>query len=148
MPCNEPSPADLFSCTQCGECCKGYGGTYVTDSDIRNIAMYIGSDPETFVADYCQMSGSRPVLRQGENGFCVFFDGLCTIHPVKPRMCRAWPFIPGVLADVQNWHIMAASCPGMRTCFPDSVIRQCVARELRSHGELSGKTTDNPGEPA
>ncbi|MCJ7773643.1 MAG: YkgJ family cysteine cluster protein, partial [Desulfobacterales bacterium] len=63
---------------------------------------------------------------QNNNGYCVFWDGLCVIHPVKPRMCRAWPFIEGVLADVANWHIMEQFCPGIRTDMPDDMIVQYV----------------------
>lgn len=34
-------PSDIFECKTCGECCKGYGGTYVSEEDISNIAEYI-----------------------------------------------------------------------------------------------------------
>jgi hypothetical protein len=131
MPSDSVTPGDIFQCRQCGECCKGFGGTYVNPDDIRAIAEYIGADPGRFAEKYCQKSGSRQVLAQGEDGYCVFRkDKLCSIHPVKPRMCRAWPFIPGVLADPANWRIMANSCPGIRTGFSDEVILRCVKQEL------------------
>ena len=123
-------PSDIFKCTKCGDCCKGYGGTYVTAKDIKAIAAYIKTDPESFVDNYCNKSGSRLVLAQGENGYCIFWDGLCTIHPVKPYMCRQWPFIEGVLIDVNNWQIMGGFCPGIRTDIPDSVVLECVKKEL------------------
>lgn len=119
-------PSDIFECKKCGDCCRGYGGTYVTEQDIRAIAAYIKTDPESFIKDYCQMSGNKPVLAQGKDGYCVFWDGLCTIHPVKPQMCRAWPFIKSVLIDIHNWHIMAASCPGIRTDVPDKVVQDII----------------------
>ena len=125
----------LFSCTCCGDCCKGYGGTYLSETDIVAISSYIGVSPQRLTACYTRKSGGRLLLAQGENGYCIFWDNVCTIHPVKPRMCRAWPFIPSILSDVQNWHIMAASCPGMSTNFPDSVIRRCVELELRRSGK-------------
>ena len=40
---------DLFKCTMCGDCCKGYGGTFVTGKDINAISEYINTDPDTFV---------------------------------------------------------------------------------------------------
>jgi len=126
------TPADIFNCQKCGDCCRGYGGTFVTKEDIENIARYIHADLQSFVKEYCQMSGSRPVLAQGQNGYCVFWDGVCTIHPVKPRMCRCWPFIDSVLVDVENWHIMAASCRGIRTDIPADVVKACVQKELDS----------------
>ena len=117
----------LFDCRQCGDCCRGYGGTYVSEEDIRRIAAYIGEDPARFQERYCQMSGRRPVLAQAANGYCVFWDKLCTIHPVKPRMCRRWPFIDAVLVDIQNWKSMGASCPGIRTDLPEDEIRAKIA---------------------
>jgi Fe-S-cluster containining protein len=133
MPYSSVKPDDLFKCQMCGECCKGYGGTFVTASDIKNIAGFIGALPETFVEKYCQMSGGKPVLAQKKDQFCIFWDDdrLCTIHPVKPRMCREWPFIQSVLTDPNNWEIMSNACPGIRTDFPLSVVEKCV-REKRS----------------
>ena len=126
MPFKSVGPDDLFHCQQCGDCCKGYGGTYVTSEDISAISAFINTDEKEFAETYCKMSGHRLVLAQKDDGFCVFFDELCTIHPVKPKMCKAWPFITSVLKDVQNWHIMAGFCPGMRTDFPDDVILRVV----------------------
>ncbi|MGD9105450.1 MAG: YkgJ family cysteine cluster protein [Desulfobacterales bacterium] len=130
MPYKDVLPSDIFKCQQCGECCKGYGGTCVTEEEIKAIVDYLHIDPECFIDDYCQMSGGKPVLAQGSNGYCVFWNGLCTIHPVKPSMCKNWPFIKSVSVDINNWHIIAALCPGIRTDLPDSVIKECVRKEL------------------
>ncbi len=117
---------DLFDCKMCGDCCKGYGGAFVTEADIARISDFIGADCDTFVRDYCQMSGRRPVLAQAPTGYCVFWDQKCQIHPVKPAMCRAWPFIDAVTVDVQNWYAMANSCPGMRTDVAPADVLACV----------------------
>ena len=127
---SEPQSDPIFACQMCGDCCRGYGGTYVTARDIQAIAAYINEDPERFKAQYCQSSGSRYVLAQSENGYCVFWDQLCQIHPVKPRMCRNWPYIAAILEDVTNWRIMGKDCPGIRADLPDDIIRRTVAREI------------------
>ena len=119
--------ADLFRCQYCGECCKGYGGTYITAIEIDNICRYLDLERKTFVENFCQMSGDRPVIAQGSNGYCIFWDKLCIIHAVKPRMCRNWPFIKGILIDPRNWQAMAASCPGMRAGVSDDQIQRCVS---------------------
>ena len=121
---------DLFQCQRCGRCCQGFGGTYVTDADIDAIAAYIDCAVPAFRARYLCRSGSRPLLAQRSDGYCIFWDEVCTIHPVKPLMCRRWPFIPAVLKDVANWHAMATTCPGMRTDVADETIRAVVARVL------------------
>jgi len=38
MPYKDIKPLDIFKCRQCGECCKGYGGTFVTENEIEAIA--------------------------------------------------------------------------------------------------------------
>lgn len=130
IPAMTLTPADIFECALCGECCKGYGGTHLTHKDINRIAAYLEVDAETVVATHCCFSGATPMISQGSDGRCRFWDQICTIHPVKPRMCRAWPFLKSVLIDVQNWHSMARSCPGMRTDIPDALIQECVARVI------------------
>ncbi len=131
MPSDPRSDASrIFQCRQCGDCCRGYGGTCLTDADIRAISRFIDENADDFVRKYCRFSGDRPILAQGGDGYCVFWDEVCVIHPVKPRMCREWPFIRSVLTDVANWRIMAGSCPGMRTDISDEAIQACVRREL------------------
>ena len=96
----DPGCEPVFACQLCGDCCRGYGGTYVTESDIQAIADYLHEDPKRFKSKYCQLSGSRYVLAQADNGYCIFWDKLCRIHPVKPRMCLKWPYLSAVLADI------------------------------------------------
>jgi Fe-S-cluster containining protein len=120
----------LFTCTRCGDCCKGFGGTYLSSVDITSIADYLGITTEQFVTGYTTMSGNRHLIRQGGNGYCVFWDQVCTIHPVKPKMCRQWPYIRSILVDVVNWRAMAASCPGMNAEASDAEILACVQKKV------------------
>ena len=129
MPSDTKARPEIFKCQKCGDCCKGYGGTFLTGNDIKTIAEYIGTDPPTFIAKYSQLSGGKPILAQGPNGYCIFWDKFCTIHSVKPRMCSEWPFIKSVLVDVKNWHIMAGLWPGMRTDVIDNTIKACLKKE-------------------
>lgn len=130
MPSDEDLEKDpvtpAFSCKKCGECCIGYGGTFVTQRDIERISTHIGVDPKRFVETYCSFSGGGPVLAQQEDGHCVFWDKVCTIHPVKPRMCRKWPFIESLLIDFDNWKIMASMCPGMNKKAPPDWVKARV----------------------
>jgi len=121
---------DIFKCQQCGDCCKGFGGTFVTEKEIEKIAASVNTDPKTFVEKYCQVSDGRPLLAQGRDRYCIFWDGRCSIHPVKPRMCKNWPFLKSILVDINNWHIMASLCPGIRTDAPDSTIKAYVTQVL------------------
>jgi hypothetical protein len=128
-------PDDLFRCTLCGDCCRGYGGTYVSREDIAAIARFLAIDPSVFIDRFCRMSGGRYLLAQRADGYCIFWDTVCTLHPVKPRMCRRWPFIESVVRDAFNWKIMAAACPGMRTDILLDRVRACVIQVLASEAE-------------
>jgi len=128
-------PDDLFRCTLCGDCCRGYGGTYVSQEDIAAIARFLAIDPSVFIDRFCRMSGGRYLLAQRADGYCIFWDTVCTLHPVKPRMCRRWPFIESVVRDAFNWKIMAAACPGMRTDILLDRVRACVIQVLASEAE-------------
>ena len=134
MPSDILTAEDMFECTQCGVCCKGFGGTYVTDEDIEAIAGYLKISSDSFRQRYCTPSGPRLVLGQQENGYCLFFDQNCTIHPVKPRMCRMWPFIPSLLVDITNWNIMAGSCPGMKQDLNEEAMKRCLQRIIKGQG--------------
>ena len=135
------TPEDIFECQQCGECCTGFGGTYVTEKDVVSIARFIQTDPDTFLRDYCDMAGSRPVLTQGKDSRCIFFDtqGQCTIHPVKPYMCRAWPFIQTIIKNPENWNAMAGSCPGMKKDIPFQDLIRIVAKEKARLDQAAGR---------
>ncbi len=135
--------SEIFQCQRCGQCCQGYGGTYVTPDDIKAIAAFIGCPADSFTARYCRASCGRPLLAQGTDGYCIFYNGGCTIHPVKPLMCRRWPFLPAVLRDVGNWHAMATACPGMRTDVSDETIRAVVAAVL-DHKALRAPGPESP----
>jgi hypothetical protein len=130
VPSPDLKPQDLFRCTRCGDCCRGFGGTYVSRKDIQAIAAFLATDFSDVIARSCHRSGGRYLLAQRADGYCVFWDGVCTIHPVKPRMCRRWPFIASVVADAINWSIMAAFCPGMRTDVPLDRVQACVRKVL------------------
>jgi len=64
---------DLFRCTLCGDCCRGYGGTYVSREDIAAIARFLAIDPSVFIDRFCRMSGGRYLLAQRADGYCIFW---------------------------------------------------------------------------
>jgi Fe-S-cluster containining protein len=131
---NQLNSEDIFNCTQCGECCKGFGGTFVSETDIQNIANYFHISYKEVLSKYCQESGGKPLLAVGANGYCVFWNKICTIHPIKPRMCRAWPYIESVLKDITNWQAMGSCCPGINQHASEEKICKIVQRHLDNMG--------------
>ncbi|TWI71798.1 hypothetical protein LZ24_01815 [Desulfobotulus alkaliphilus] len=119
----------VFDCKQCGECCVGFGGTYVSKEDILAIAAFTGMSEDTLRETCCQISANGPVLAVNGENRCVFQkQNICSIHPVKPRMCREWPFIPAVLRQPGNWRLMGDACPGiMKDALPEAVYARTLA---------------------
>lgn len=127
-------PEEIFVCAMCGQCCRGFGGTLVGEEDVARLAAFVGETPGAFRERFCAPSGLGTVLAQKADGFCVFFDGKCTVHPVKPAMCRRWPFLEAVCRHPENWAAMAGSCPGMKADASVEKVRAIVCAELARAG--------------
>ncbi|MDY0132891.1 MAG: YkgJ family cysteine cluster protein [Desulforegulaceae bacterium] len=126
--------SNFFECSQCGDCCSGQGGTYVDKKKIEEIASFLNITIEKLKKEYlCLSSTGRYMIACGKDGKCIFFNKNCSIHPVKPRMCREWPFIPAVIKVPENWEQMAEACPGIK--------KQSSRAELNSFILESLKTT-------
>jgi Fe-S-cluster containining protein len=119
--------APIFECTLCGDCCRGYGGTYISQGDTEAIAAFLGLSPQSFLMRYCVGDIRHRMLDQGPDGFCVFYEGKCAIHPVKPRMCRTWPYLKSVIVDYSNWQAMGSVCPGIRVEAPRTQVLAEIA---------------------
>lgn len=131
----------FFECSQCGDCCSGQGGTYVDEKKIKEIADFLNISTERLKKEYlCLSSSRRYMIACGKDGKCVFFDKNCSIHPVKPRMCREWPFIPAVIKVPENWEHMADACPGIKKQKNISDLKKFTLESLkktRSFDELA-----------
>ena len=63
-----PGRGDLFACRRCGDCCKGYGGTYITENEIDNIGRYLGLGTQhvyqTLLPDVRRQTRDCPGIRR------------------------------------------------------------------------------------
>ena len=101
-----------FSCQQCGECCWGKGGVRLNQDEAQRVKEFL-HNPPNFTELYLEARSSD--IRTGPDGFCIFHGakGQCLIHPVKPAVCRNWPFLPGLLNHEQAFIDAQAACPGL-----------------------------------
>ena len=103
----------VFSCRQCGECCQGERGILVTAAEHQAMAAHLSLSPEDFAARYLVATAMGPQLAS-KNGACILQqDGLCQVHPVKPRICREWPFLQALLNDADEFEAAKGACPGL-----------------------------------
>lgn len=108
-----------FTCTQCGNCCKGGPGTVrVSDAEIAAIAERLGLSGDEFRARYTRtLRGGDISLTEKENYDCVFYARSvgCTAYEDRPRQCRTWPFWNSVVFSSESWDEAAETCPGMNS---------------------------------
>jgi hypothetical protein len=85
----------VFECQQCGDCCQGKGGILVRPEEAEEMAAHLKVSLEEFSRRYLEVF-SLGVRLATENGGCVFLGegNHCRVHPVKPFICRQWPFLP------------------------------------------------------
>jgi Fe-S-cluster containining protein len=103
----------VFSCRQCGECCRGERGILVTPAELTAMAAYLGLTADDFAARYLVDTSMGPQLAS-RNGACVMQEGsLCLVHPVKPRICRQWPFLQALLDHGDEFEAAKEACPGL-----------------------------------
>jgi Fe-S-cluster containining protein len=103
----------VFSCRQCGECCRGERGILVTLVEHEAMAAFLGLSPEDFAAQYLVATSLGPQLAS-RDGVCILQSGgLCGVHPVKPRICREWPFLQALLQHADEFEAAKGACPGL-----------------------------------
>lgn len=120
-PSAEPWYSDglKFTCTQCGECCRGPDPGYVEVDEpmIERLAEHVGLAPDAFSRRYVRWMSNLGVysLTEKKNGDCVFWsdDTGCTVYAVRPTQCRTFPFWPETIDSQESWDEYAADCPGM-----------------------------------
>ncbi|WP_457571018.1 YkgJ family cysteine cluster protein [Desulfovulcanus sp.] len=104
-----------FDCKMCGQCCQGEGGIVVTDEEQKAIAKFLHLSLPVFRKKYIYSKSDKDFIQTDEDSFCIFFqkETGCLIHPVKPKVCRAWPFFRGNLVDKTSWEMAKEYCPGI-----------------------------------
>ena len=76
------------------------------------------------------------MIKTSESGYCIFWDKLCAIHEVKPRMCKIWPFIESILVDPSNWAIIKSMCPGIRDDVNLDDLAECVNNVIQEYDNI------------
>jgi hypothetical protein len=125
------SGSQVFACRQCGECCHGDKGILVTPAEAEGLAAFLGLTLEELHSRFLVDSPLGPQLATG-NGACVFLaeDNRCRIHPVKPRICREWPFLPALLKHADEFEAAKEACPGL--------AQICSHEDFRLSGRQQG----------
>jgi len=126
---NDDLNGPVFQCRQCGECCTGRGGILVKAGEVEAMAALLALPVAEFRRRYVEASALGPRLTVAD-GVCVFLmEGRhCRVHPVKPFICRQWPFLAALLVDPDELESAKTACPGLN---PDCSHGDFVEAALR-----------------
>lgn len=138
------SPQGLcFSCTGCGNCCRGpeSGYVFVSPEEIETLAGRLGITTDAFGAKYLRLvAGGQTSLIEKANLDCVFWtEGKgCEVYEDRPTQCRTFPFWPEVIETEESWQVESEQCPGMDTG------KRYAPREILRLAGGDGGTPDGP----
>jgi Fe-S-cluster containining protein len=122
-----------FACQKgCTKCCARGGFVYLTESDLKRAADYLGMTPAEFENRYVIRYGRVLRLRRPPRGqdHCQFLTPHgCSIHSVKPTQCRTYPFWPSLVESRAIWAIEGNFCPGIGK---GALVQIKTARQIAS----------------
>jgi len=103
-----------FSCKQCGACCTGSPGIVRVDKvNITQISEFLNISEDELFSQYLKETEYGVVIKELDNGKCIFYESGCKIYPVRPGQCRTFPFWFKNLRKEESWRKTAENCPGI-----------------------------------
>jgi Fe-S-cluster containining protein len=127
-----PDKSIVFQCQQCGDCCAGRGGIMVRPDEVKAMAALLALPEAEFNQSFVEESALGPRLTVAD-GACVFLmeGGLCRVHPVKPFICRQWPFLPAILMDPDELENAKTACPGLNPACSHGDFLEAALKQAR-----------------
>jgi len=120
----------VFHCRQCGDCCAGRGGIHVRPQEVEAMAAHLSMSVEEFRRNFVEASLTGPRLTVA-NEVCIFLleGNNCRVHPVKPFICRQWPFLPALLMEADELEHAKGACPGINpSCSHEEFVAAALSR--------------------
>ena len=112
-----PSPRRRlrFECTRCGACCRKPGLVWLHPEEPARLAAHLGLDVRPFVRRFLRRIRGRwaIVVPDDEVGCPLLAGDLCSVEPVKPGQCRAYPFWRELVDDPAAWRAEGRACEGI-----------------------------------
>jgi Fe-S-cluster containining protein len=98
-----------FNCTRCGQCCQIHKtGVRISRTDVAALAARSNQTAGEFLQTV-QESGESYIMPQP----CRFFSmNACTVHDIKPGVCREYPMHFRKVKDQDTSWIIITACPG------------------------------------
>lgn len=105
--------SEIFCCTRCGYCCHGETTVSLNSSDQQRMVAVLNKSEKSVKDTFWRVTGNT-VQMKITDGHCIFYEEGCKVHAGRPWRCAQWPLHPSILTDENNFHTIAASCPGIK----------------------------------
>lgn len=116
---NDMVKADCHDCKGCSACCQGMGESIVLDPfDVHRLCTGLNTDFATLLKDKIQLNIvdglTLPNLKMDDDSEqCGFLneEGRCSIHSVRPGICRMFPLGRYYGNDGFSYFLQVHECP-------------------------------------
>lgn len=116
---NDMVKADCGGCKGCSSCCRGMGDSIVLDPlDLHRICTGLGKSFEELLSLHLELGVVDgiilPHLKMNEpEESCSFLNqkGRCSIHPLRPGICRIFPLGRRYDGDSFQYFLQIHECP-------------------------------------
>lgn len=125
---------DLLTCLRCGTCCRKCTPIVVTKREIKTVAKYLNTSPAKLRRKHHITFTGRNNLYQMSGAPCPFLEGKnqCTIHPVRFRVCRDFPFKRMFFEGATGKQVgVYPSCPLVREAMARFYMSKLIAKKFR-----------------
>lgn len=107
-----------FRCTGCGDCCRQPGFVFFSREEADRVARRLLGDEavaETLLGELWleEPDGHFAIEVEGATGCPFLADGRCSIHDIKPRQCKTYPFWSENLTSEKRWNAEKRYCEGI-----------------------------------
>ena len=96
--------------------------------EVEAMSAHLSMSVEKFRGNFVEASLTGPRLTVG-NGVCIFLleGNNCRVHPVKPFICRQWPFLPALLMEADELEHAKGACPGINSsCSHEEFVEEAL----------------------
>jgi len=83
-----------LQCQRCAACCRWPGEVRLSDSEVTQLAAFLGLSESEFIKVHTVLLRDRRglALKAREDHSCIFLEGnSCAVQAVKPRQCNEFP---------------------------------------------------------
>lgn len=120
-------------CKKCGECCRCCDPIDITPEEVKIASQYLGIPTGILYSNFIKEVKGRFSRRFSLRTPCPMLteQNLCRIHPVRPYVCKAFPFGYTLMTMVSSKTAeMAVYCFIIQKVFALEVVSELIFKEI------------------